>query len=96
MGQLFDWADCVRGSLGSLLLEKQEEQVEEEVVVGLAQCISQLGILCEYRWNWQTRVVVGGLVAWLRAAIRLGSYEFHMLKPQTYVRAQLEILAQVN
>lgn len=40
MGQLFDWADCVRGSLGSLLLEKQEEQVEEEVVVGLAQCIS--------------------------------------------------------
>lgn len=96
MGQLFDWADCVRGSLGSLLLEKQEEQVEEDVVVGLAQCISQLGILCEYRWNWQTRVVVGGLVAWLRAAIRLCSYEFHMLKPQTYVRAQLEILAHVN
>lgn len=91
MGQLFDWADCVRGSLGSLL-EKEEEEEE----VGLAQCISQLGILCEYRWNWQTRVVVGGLVAWLRAAIRLCSYEFHMLKPQTYVRAQLEILAHVN
>lgn len=26
MGQLFDWADCVRGSLGSLL-EKEEEEV---------------------------------------------------------------------
>lgn len=56
MGQLFDWVDCVRGSLGSLLLLVLL-LLEEEY--GLAQCISQLGILCEYRWK-QGHVRMGG------------------------------------